>query len=165
VAHCGLLGQGAAGWALLEAAEPVHALGAALRRAVALFTRPAPPLDAGPRAAVGGATAMMDISDGLIRDAARLAKASGVTIDLDHNALTALAGPLVPIAEHLRTDPLDWVLGGGEDHGLLATFPANIRLPHGFTAIGSVLPGGDELPPVTIAGRAARTTGWDHFAD
>lgn len=110
---------------------------------------------------------MLDISDGLIRDAGRLAGASGVSLDLDRTALAELARPLARTAALLGADPMDWVLGGGEDHGLLATFPPGQTLPEGFTAIGSVVPGGQILesaPPVTIAGIAADTVGWDHFA-
>ncbi|MCY0905478.1 thiamine-phosphate kinase [Arthrobacter sp. H14-L1] len=134
---------------------------------VALFCRPRPPLAAGPAAALAGATAMLDISDGLIRDAGRLAGASGVSLDLDRTALAELARPLAGTAELLGADPMDWVLGGGEDHGLLATFPPGVTLPEGFTAIGSVMPGGQTIesaPSVTIAGIAADTVGWDHFA-
>ncbi len=147
--------------------------GAARSDVVALFCRPRPPLAAGPAAALAGATAMLDISDGLIRDAGRLAGASGVSLDLDRTALAELARPLARTAALLGADPMDWVLGGGEDHGLLATFPPGVTLPEGFTAIGSVMPGGQTsrtcsdakpVPPVTIAGIAADTVGWDHFA-
>ena len=73
---------------------------------------------------------------------------------------------LAPASDLLGIDPLDWVLGGGEDHGLLATFPPGIQLPAGFTAIGSVQAlGTNESPGVKIAGQAAGTGGWDHFAD
>ena len=54
-----------------------------LRVAVERQRRPAPPLAAGPEAAAAGATAMLDISDGLLRDGGRLARASRVVIDLD----------------------------------------------------------------------------------
>ncbi|HEX9086648.1 MAG TPA: thiamine-phosphate kinase, partial [Arthrobacter sp.] len=66
----------------------------------------------------------------------------------------------------LGTDAMAWVLGGGEDHGLLATFPSGLQLPHGFTAIGSVeAPAPTDRTGVKIAGRPADTVGWDHFAD
>lgn len=109
---------------------------------------------------------MMDVSDGLVRDGNRLAAASGVVLDLDPAALKQLAEPLAAVADAVDGDPMGWVLGGGEDHGLLATFPADVQLPPGFAAIGSV----EALAPmestgVTIAGRPAETVGWDHFAD
>ena len=108
---------------------------------------------------------MLDISDGLLRDGKRLATASNVAVALDPARLEHLAELLRPAATLLDEDPAQWVLGGGEDHGLLATFPAGIQLPAGFTAIGSVHAlGTDEAPGVLIAGRAADTGGWDHFA-
>jgi thiamine-monophosphate kinase len=109
---------------------------------------------------------MMDISDGLVRDGTRLAVASQMVLDLDPAQLALLAGPLRPAADLLGADPRTWVLGGGEDHGLLATFPAGMQVPPGFTGIGSVQAcGADTAPGVTIAGRAADSVGWDHFAD
>ena len=109
---------------------------------------------------------MLDVSDGLLRDGHRLAAASQVVVALDPDRLDALARVLLPASELLGTDPAEWVLGGGEDHGLLAPFPASSRLPAGFTAIGSIQAlGPNEGPGVTIAGRTAGTGGWDHFAD
>jgi thiamine-monophosphate kinase len=128
--------------------------------------RPQPPLAAGPLGAKAGATAMMDVSDGLLRDAGRLAVASGVVLDLDPIALKALATPLEAASAPLGLDPMEWVLGGGEDHGLLATFPANVQLPSGFTAIGSIQAVAEgQHSGVRIAGMPADTAGWDHFAD
>lgn len=171
LAHVGVLGRSAAGLALLSAAvpDPDPAL-------VAAFLRPDPPLEAGVLAAVAGATAMLDVSDGLLRDAGRIARASGVTLDLraladsvpdDLAALTA-AGEL------LGVDPAGWVLTGGEDHGMLATFPPGTALPAGFRVIGTVLARGTDGGAHGGAGGAAVTIdgaqpgvvgpGWDHFA-
>lgn len=166
LALAGTVGRAAAGLALLEAETPVQSLAAAQRALVETQCRPRPPLSAGPLARKAGATAMLDISDGLVRDAGRLAAASGVVLDLDPLELKRYAEVLSPASDILALDPMQWVLGGGEDHGLLATFPAGIQLPAGFTAIGSVhAPGEDTAPGVTIAGRLAGATGWDHFAD
>jgi thiamine-monophosphate kinase len=166
LALAGTVGRAAAGLALLESSTPVQALIPAQRALVETQCRPRPPLAAGPRARAAGATAMMDISDGLVRDGGRLAAASGMVLDLDPLELKRQAEGLSPASDVLAVDPLAWVLGGGEDHGLLATFPANIQLPAGFTAIGSVqAPGTHTGPGVTIAGRVAGATGWDHFAD
>ncbi|WP_136611373.1 thiamine-phosphate kinase [Sinomonas albida] len=164
VAVAGSLGPAAAGLALLEGGPSYESLGAELRELVGRQCRPVPPLEAGPAAARGGATALMDLSDGLLRDGGRLAEASGVRLDLDPTALAAQAAPLVAAAEVLGVDPLEWVLGGGEDHGLLATFPAATQLPHGFAAIGSVLPAVGGAPGVSVGGHPAATRGWDHFA-
>ncbi|MHC6230579.1 thiamine-phosphate kinase [Arthrobacter sp. MMS24-T111] len=165
LALAGTVGHAAAGLALLESGIAADTLGPAERIYPELQCRPRPPLGAGPAARAAGATAMLDISDGLLRDGHRLAAASNVAVDLDPARLAHLAELLRPAATLLDADPAPWVLAGGEDHGLLATFPAGIQLPPGFTAIGSVHAlGTDEGPGVLIAGRAADTGGWDHFA-
>ncbi|MCU1574786.1 MAG: thiamine-monophosphate kinase [Micrococcaceae bacterium] len=163
LALAGTVGRAAAGLALLESDVPVESLTIAQRELLDTQCRPVPPLAAGPAAARAGATAMLDISDGLVRDGARLAGASGVVVNLMQPALTGLAEPLAPAAELLGIDPMEWVLGGGEDHGLLAAFPPGVPLPPGFTAIGSLLPGNATTAPVTIAGEAVQASGWDHF--
>jgi thiamine-monophosphate kinase len=166
VAVAGTLGRAAAGLALLESTVPMDNLTPEQKALVDSQCRPVPPLAAGPLAARNRVSAMMDISDGLMRDASRLAKASNVILDFDPVALKAHAAPLEAAAGILGVEPMSWVLGGGEDHGLLATFPVGIQLPEGFTAIGSVQ-AVDESPGggVRIAGQAADTVGWDHFAD
>ncbi|HOA87399.1 MAG: thiamine-phosphate kinase [Microbacteriaceae bacterium] len=124
-------------------------LSAADAEALAVQLRPTPPLAAGIEAARAGATAMMDISDGLALDASRIAAMSGVSVDI----FSATLGPNSA-----------WALGGGEDHGLLATFPAAVPLPDGFRAIGRVLPAGGEA--VRIDGRAwDGRPGWDPYRD
>lgn len=166
LALAGTVGHAAAGLALLESSVPVDSLTKEQRALLDTQCRPRPPLAAGPAARDTGASALMDISDGLVRDGERMAAASGVVLDLDPDVLKELAAPLEPAAGVLRADPMAWVLGGGEDHGLLAAFPADVQLPPGFTAIGSVkarAPKGGT--GVTIAGRPADTVGWDHFAD
>ena len=65
---------------------------------------------------------MIDLSDGLALDAARVAKASGAAVDL---------------SPELSDDELL----GGEDHSLFATFPPEVALPGGFRAIGEVVTG------------------------
>lgn len=166
VALAGTVGRAAAGLALLESTAGVPTLSADQRALMDAQCRPRPPLAAGPVARESGATAMMDISDGLVRDGNRLAAASSAVLNLDAAALKELAVPLLPASELLGADPMSWVLGGGEDHGLLATFPAGLQLPPGFTAIGSVeAPASTESTGVKIAGRPADAVGWDHFAD
>ncbi|UUT35452.1 thiamine-phosphate kinase [Microbacterium elymi] len=119
------------------------------RRAVDAQLRPSPPILLGPAAARAGATAMMDVSDGLVLDATRLADASQVTVDLDPTAL----GP----------DP-DAALAGGEDHALLAAFPATMPLPEGFRRIGRIADRGPGA--VTVAGAPyAGRGGWDPYRD
>ncbi|HJV98099.1 MAG TPA: thiamine-phosphate kinase [Arthrobacter sp.] len=165
LALAGTAGRAAAGLALLESDTGIDSLTAEQRNLVTLQCRPLPPLAAGPLARSAGATAMLDISDGLLRDGTRLARSSGAVLDFDPEALKHLADGLEPASKLLDTDPMGWVLAGGEDHGLLATFPPGVQLPPGFTAIGSVQALGDnESPGIKIAGHAADTGGWDHFA-
>ncbi|MET3975412.1 thiamine-phosphate kinase [Cellulosimicrobium sp. TH-20] len=165
VALAGTLGRSAAGLALLDAGRPD--VDDAL---VAAYLRPDPPLAAGPVAAVAGATAMMDVSDGLLRDAGRVARASGVVVDLGTGALDADRSRLRDAAVVLAGEDDgaglvdEWVLSGGEDHGLLATFPATTPLPAGFRPLGTVRPAGDDGAGVRLDGTVPRRpSGWDHF--
>ncbi|WP_323958661.1 thiamine-phosphate kinase [Arthrobacter sp. JZ12] len=162
VVLAGTVGWAAAGLALLESDHQQQTLPAELAVVVERQCRPRPPLQAGPMAALAGVSAMLDISDGLVKDAQRLALASSVHIDLDQAALKRLAEPLRPAAELLRTDPMDWVLGGGEDHGLLATVNPTVMPVTGFTTVGSVEAGPAE---VTVGSQSPANLGWDHFAD
>lgn len=153
VALCGEVGAAAAGLAVLSRGFRSP------RALVEAHRRPMPDYLAGPRAAASGATAMLDVSDGLLLDAARLARASGVCVDIDSTAL--------PIPEAVQTtaaaynlDPLTWVLSGGDDHALLATFPAG-GLPEGFTAIGRVTDAADGA--VRVDGEAVSPQGYEHF--
>ncbi|MCC9193867.1 thiamine-phosphate kinase [Arthrobacter sp. zg-Y916] len=165
LAVCGALGHAAAGLALLDSGADYAAMGGWERSLAASQSRPCPPLAAGPAAAGAGARAMMDISDGLVRDAGRLCAASGVRIDLDPEVLRREAALLAGAAENLGADPLQWVLAGGEDHGLLASFAAGQELPRGFRKIGSVLSGGEPgAGNVTVGCREPQAAGWDHFA-
>ncbi|UNX53866.1 thiamine-phosphate kinase [Georgenia sp. TF02-10] len=166
VAHAGVLGRGAAGYALLSGGRRG---GADDEDLVRDFLRPRPALSAGVAAARAGARAMMDVSDGLLRDARRLARASGVVLDLapPADAVPAAVAALADAATRLGADPVEWVLTGGEDHGMLATFPAGVPLPAGFIPLGRA----DEPAPgrpagtVTVGGRQPQVRpGWDHFS-
>lgn len=161
VAVAGTLGKAAAGLRLLDSTHFAREFPASLQALARIQSRPEPPLHAGPAAAKAGATAMMDISDGLLRDAARLARASSVSVDLFAAALQDFVEPLRGAASLLGADPMEWVLGGGEDHGLLGTFPTAEALPVGFVAVGTVRDTGSA--PATLDGAAVQTGGWDHF--
>ena len=146
------------------------------------FRAPAPPLAAGRELALAGATSMLDVSDGLLRDAGRIARASGVVIDLDDPGdlpdASFLESVAVLVSGHDGSAARDlarsWLLTGGEDHGLLATVPAHAldRLPAGARTIGRVLsPQSSSAralghrPGVLLAGEPAQEhTGWDHFS-
>ncbi len=160
VAHAGVRGWSAAGLALLAADRADVDAGL-----VAAYLRPRSPLALGPAAARAGAHAMLDVSDGLVRDARRIASASGMLLDLDPPR-RAFAGDLTRLeaaARALGVDPEPWVLDGGEDHGLLATFPGDATLPDGFVPVGRVHAG--EPGRVLVGGQVpSGSGGWDHFA-
>ena len=154
VAVAGLLGHSAAGLALLQAgrAGPVGLL--------AEHRWPHPDYAAGPEAAALGATAMIDVSDGLVQDLGHVAGQSGVRIDLESARLPgddALRAAADALGEQ---DPLDWILTGGEDHALAATFPPGAALPARWSVLGRVSAGHG----VRVDSRQARgKSGWQHF--
>jgi thiamine-monophosphate kinase len=161
LAVAGVLGHSAAGLALLTAGrtEPAALLEA--------YRRPRPPYDAGPEAAALGATAMIDVSDGLVQDLGHVAGASGAGIEVDTGLLAgrvlgADGGAALRAAAAVlgRPDPLPWVLTGGEDHALAATFPPGTPLPDRWVMIGQVRTGRSVLVdgvPYQDSG------GWEHF--
>ena len=157
VAVAGTLGRAAAGLALLQS-ENRDAI-SAYDDWVNVQRRPKPPIQAGPAAAIAGATSMLDLSDGLARDAARVAKASSVTIQIDPLQLQGFEAVVEEAARAIEASPSDWVIGGGEDHSLLATFPAGATLPRAFKAIGVVLPQGPA--PVMLGAQPLPERGWD----
>lgn len=118
----------------------------------------------GPSAAAAGATAMIDVSDGLVADLRHLAEASSVRIDLDVSALT-VAEELVSVASAFNVDPLEWITSGGDDHAIVATFDAKAKLPSGFIPFGQV----DSVEPgresgVYVKGRLVTNRGGhEHF--
>ena len=108
------------------------------------------------------AHAMMDLSDGLVRDGGRLAAASRVRIDLDRAALAPDVETLAALAEELGEDPWAWVLHGAEEHAMLAAFAPD-EVPTGFRPIGRLHEAGDG-PVVTLDSTPIPGEGFDHFA-
>ncbi|HEV7853698.1 MAG TPA: thiamine-phosphate kinase [Mycobacterium sp.] len=124
-----------------------------------LHVAPEPPYGQGRVAADGGATAMTDVSDGLAADLGHIADASGVGINVSTAALTADRDALADAAAAVDVDAWDWVLGGGEDHGLVATFTGTP--PQGWRAIGAVI---DGPPRVLVDGDAWHgNPGWQSY--
>lgn len=153
LALCGRQGWAAGGLAVLTRGFRSP------RVLVEAYRRPEPPYIAGPQAAEAGATAMIDVSDGLLSEAAHLAAASGVAIDVRTEALE-IAEPLHAVGAALGADPLGFVLSGGDDHALLATFAGADAVPEGWRVIGAV----GEGAGVTVDGSPYDgPTGWVHF--
>lgn len=155
VAVRGRLGWAAAGWAVLGRGFRSP------RAAVQAYQVPEPPYGQGKAAALGGATSMIDISDGLLADLGHIADRSGVSIDVRREAFE-VPEPLQAVAAATGSDPYTLILTGGEDHALAATFaPGDV--PEGWTEIGSVSQAG-EAPTVTVDGAVwEESTGWDHY--
>ncbi len=135
------------------------------RSLVEAYRRPEPPYDAGGQAAAAGATAMIDVSDGLVADAGHVASASAVHLDLRVGSFE-VAEPLHAVGSALGTDPIQFLLGGGDDHALLATFPAADAVPDGWRVVGEVREPSEDNPAgtVTVDGAPfAGAAGWSHF--
>lgn len=158
VAVAGRLGMSAAGLAAMSRGFRSP------RAAVEAHRVPDPPYAAGPQAAGAGATAMIDVSDGLLADLGHVARLSKVVIDLDPDAFEILA-PVATMAEALGVDPLGFVLTGGEDYALAATFSSETPLPDGWRQVGTVRDVvDDESPRVLVAGDPyAGPAGHEHW--
>ncbi len=161
LAVTGELGAAAAGLLVLEQGISGHG------RLVRRYLRPQPRLEAGRVAASLGASAMIDLSDGLASDVRRVCESSrvGCEVDLD---LLPVEGDTEELARSLGRDPEVLAATGGEDYELLICAPepvldalaGSVGVP--LAVIGQVTQGdvvfrrGDE--PV------GGLSGWDHFA-
>ncbi len=158
------------------AAAGLHLLGnpslTAVEALVARQLEPTPRLGAGQALARAGATAMIDLSDGLGGDAGHLAESSEVGLRIDAMSLP-LADGVAEVAAASGRDPLDLALGGGEDYELLASIPIErlaaakqaVREAEGIalTQVGEVIAGSGvevRLPD----GRSAAPGGYDQLA-
>ncbi|HET9128977.1 MAG TPA: thiamine-phosphate kinase [Propionibacteriaceae bacterium] len=163
VAYIGRLGWAGAGLTVLTRGFRSP------RAAVDSQRCPQVPYGQGAAASLAGATAMVDISDGLLADLGHICDASGVTIDLSREELP-VDDPVRTVGAATNRDPLDFVLTGGEDHALVACFPVG-SIAAGWQVIGRVHEPAD--PDAEDARPAARVTvdgvawpdagGWDHF--
>ena len=165
VVVAGRLGYAAAGLALLGAGRGDHPLADAHRRPDVAYA-------AGLRLGAGGATAMIDVSDGLVADLGHIAQRSRVRIELASDDLP-LPAELVEAGLELGVDPLSWVAGGGDDHAFAATLSSDAALravalladlprPVPFAQLGRVVAGTGEV--VFVDRAPPDIAGHDHFA-
>lgn len=155
VAIAGQQGYAAAGYTVLS--RGFRSPGAL----VSAYRRPSVPYAAGPSAAMMGASAMIDISDGLLADLGHIAVSSQVGIDIDLSAFS-IPDQMRNAGEALGVNPYEWVLAGGDDHALLATFPPEVLLPDEWQRIGTVHR--DRPGDVTVnKEKWEGNQGWEHF--
>jgi len=151
LAVTGELGGAAAGLLLLEQSRewsldpPIGGQSdqAAADALTARQLKPLPRIAAGRALAKAGATAMIDLSDGLGGDARHLAAASGVSLRIDAAALPLAAG-VAEVAEAAGLDPLVLAASGGEDYELLVALHPE-RLERAVAAVGDA---GATLTPI-----------------
>ncbi|MGL4831031.1 MAG: thiamine-phosphate kinase [Propionibacteriaceae bacterium] len=154
VALCGRQGYAAAGLAVLMR-------GFRSPRVVVDAQRcPEPPYGAGRTAALAGATAMIDVSDGLLADLGHICEHSDVTADIRRDVFV-IPEALHAVGQATGKHPLQFILAGGEDQALIATFPPE-KVPTGWLVIGQIVAEGGQT--VLVDGQpwdGAR--GWDHY--
>lgn len=168
----GEIGAAAAGLLLLENPEALAEMEETVaEELIARQLEPMPRLEAGRALARAGATAMIDISDGLGGDATRMVEASGVGLSIDASAVPIAAG-VEAAAAILRRDPLQLAISGGEDYELLAAIPAQ-RLEQAtatlaetcgtsLTRIGEVV-AGESVEIRLPGGGLLESTGYDQL--
>ena len=161
----GALGGAAAGLRLLQSGRGTERGAAA--RLVARQLEPQPRVEEGVILAELGATAGIDISDGLVADLVQVLDASGVGCDLDPDAIPIdpdLAGVALPEGS---PDPLSLALAGGEDFELLFTLPPPVlekvrsRIPQTVNVIGTITEEGRTLGDRSL--KEWKVRGWEHL--
>jgi thiamine-monophosphate kinase len=163
LAVTGLLGAAAAGLALLRSGDPAaRDLLGRFPGLAAAHRRPWPALTMGLALARAGASAMIDVSDGLAGDAVHLAESSGIGVEV-HDAAVPLAPGVVEAAALVGQDPLELALGGGEDFVLAAALPRAADLG-GVLDCGRFVPDPATRVRITRDGpRPLAGLAYDHF--
>ena len=118
------------------------------------FSRPASRIELGERLRAK-ATSCIDISDGLLADAAHIANASGCRLVID-SALLPLSTELVSSVGRARA--IELALTGGEDFELLFTLPESVSVPDHCTVIGFA-----EAGEGVLCDGVLKRSGYDHF--
>jgi thiamine-monophosphate kinase len=161
IAVVGRLGLAGMGLAALFAGVRATARHSALQAQLA----PMPPISQGVVGALAGAHTAMDISDSLVMDAGRIARASNVIMQLDEQIIDALAGNLAIEMAVDAARARQAILFAGEDHALLMTFSAEALLPEGFLAIGTVGACSEgENPRVNLGDTVISENGWNPYS-
>jgi thiamine-monophosphate kinase len=160
----GPLGAAAAGLALLSSGDPAAAdLLTRFPGLAAAHRRPLPALAMGLALARAGATAMIDVSDGLAGDALHLAEASGTGLEI-HDSAVPLAPGVAEAGALLGRDPMELALGGGEDFVLAAALPRAADLG-GVLDCGRFTPDPGTRVRLTATGQRPLTgLAYDHFS-
>ena len=168
LAVTGTLGDAGAGLAFFSA-PPVTGVRAAVEALIHRFEYPTPRVQFG-LAARGIATAAMDLSDGLVGDLPKLARASGLAAHVAIERLP-LSDALLAAADLRRAR--DWALGAGDDYELLLAVPAArygeleaaaARLNLRLTAVGELRAGSGVTWSLNGKDFAPESSGFDHFA-
>jgi thiamine-monophosphate kinase len=153
----GTLGAAGAGLALLEGRSGAGLDDRTKAKLRERYATPRPRLETGRELAAEGATAMIDLSDGLATDAGHIARRSGVRIELKLAALPIAAG-VAEVAAELGVAAAEFAATAGEDYELCVCLPGGSRLSN-MTWIGSVLEG---PPGVVFADAAGPLAGYEH---
>ncbi len=153
----GALGGSAAGLAIVEGrVQLAGRAGEDLRRS---YARPEPRLAAGRALAGAGASAIIDLSDGLATDARHLGRASGVHLELELSRLPQAPG-LDEAARQLSIRPEELAASGGEDYELCACIP-----PSACRVLEAAMATADPSARITWIGRAVRGAPGASFHD
>lgn len=164
----GTLGGSGAGLALLDGRADAAALGldaATAQALVASHLRPEPRIELGATLRDAGASAMLDVSDGVATDAGHLATRSRAAVRIHLDRLPVAPGAAA-VATALGVEPAEFAATAGEDYELLFAMPearaADLPGDLPVTWIGAVGDGPAGLTLLDAQGRPRPLTGYRH---